>query len=274
MTIFQAIILGIVQGLTEFLPVSSSAHLVLVPHFLGWQIPEAFVFPFDVLVQIGTLVAVVVYYWRDLIDIARGFLAGLTNRGLRSTQSFRLGVYILIGTLPAGFAGLLIKDLVEHAFNSPAITAGFLVVTAILLLGSEQIGRRNRSLSHMQWLDALLIGIGQALAIFPGVSRSGATISSGLARNFDRKSAARFSFLLSIPIFIAAGALSITDLFDLPDLASFLPALLAGFVTSAIVGYLSIKWLLGYVSRHSLRAFAYYCLGLAAITFIFLNVIK
>lgn len=270
MTIFQAIILGIVQGLTEFLPVSSSAHLVLVPHFLGWHIADAFIFPFNVLVQLGTLLAVVVYFWQDLIDIARGFIGGLLKPGLRQTQSFRLGMAIILGTIPAGLAGLLLKDAVEEAFKSAYMTAGFLLVTAALLIISEKIGQRNRSLSHMRWADALLVGLGQALAIFPGVSRSGATIASGLARNFDRKSAARFSFLLSIPIFIAAGTMSITDLFDLPDLAEFLPVVAAGFISAAIVGYLSIKWLLGYVARHSMLSFAWYCLALSAFTFIYL----
>lgn len=269
MTLIQSIILGIIQGITEFLPISSSAHLVLVPYFLNWDIPVEQVFPFDVLVQLGTLLAVIVYFFKDLIHIIKAFLAGLQDQKVRTTLDFRLGLYIIIGTLPAGVIGFLLDDLVEAAFNSPPLTGIFLLVTAGILFIAELLGKRNRSISHMRWQDALIIGFGQALAIFPGISRSGATISTGLLRNLDRKTAASFSFLLSIPIFIAAGLLSALDLFEMSNLSEFLPILLVGFITAAIFGYLSIHWLLKFLAKRSLKPFAIYCLILGIFTLLF-----
>jgi len=269
MTVIQSIILGIIQGITEFLPISSSAHLVLVPYFLKWNIPVEQVFPFDVLVQLGTLLAVIVYFFKDLLQIIKAFIAGLKDKSARNSVNFRLGMFIILGTIPAGIIGFLLDDLVEAAFNSPQITAIFLLVTAAFLFIAELLGKRNRSLSHMRWQDALIIGFGQALAIFPGISRSGATISTGLLRNLDRKTAARFSFLLSIPIFIAAGLLSILDLFDMENLSEFLPVLLVGFITAAIFGYLSIHWLLKFLARRSLKPFSLYCLILGIFTLLY-----
>lgn len=269
MTLLQAIILGIVQGLTEFLPISSSAHLVLVPFFLGWtSFPEEQVFLFDVLVQLGTLLAVIVYYWKDLTDIACSFVRGILQRKPFAEAESRMGWYIILATIPASLFGLVIKDQVEAAFNSPAVTALFLFLTAFLLLFSERIGSRIRSLDGFTWKDALWFGCAQALSIFPGVSRSGSTIAGGLVRNFDRPAAARFSFLMSIPVMIAAGLLTSLDMVALPDFTSFLPVVISGFITAAVVGYLSIRWLLAYLVRHSLNIFALYCLIIAAVTLI------
>ena len=268
MSFLQAIILGIIQGLTEFLPVSSSAHLVLVPFFLGWVIDEEYVLPFDVLVQLGTLVAVIIYFRNDLWDIAKAFLRGLVERQPFATQQSRMGWFIILATIPAGLAGLLIKDLVEAAFNSPVATALFLFVTAFLLLFSEMVGKRNRCLEHLTWKDALWIGGAQAFALFPGISRSGSTMAGGISRNLDRASAGRFSFLMSIPIMLVAGGYSLLDLGEVPNLAEFLPVLVVGFVTAAVVGYLSIHWLLSYLVRHSLRSFAIYCAVIGTATLI------
>jgi len=266
MTFWQAVILGIIQGITEFLPISSSAHLVLVPYFLNWQLNPEWVFPFDVLVQMGTLLAVLVYFWKDLLNILKGAWLAVSNRTLKDNPDAWLGIWVIIATIPAGIIGLLIKDQVEAAFNSPLVTGIFLLVTAGLLFLAEFVGKRTRDLKQLNWLDAVVVGFAQALAIFPGVSRSGATISAGMLRNLDRPAAARFSFLMSIPIFVAAGMLSIGDLGDIPNLSSFLPVLLAGMLIAAMVGYLSIRWLLGYVSKHSFKGFAAYCIALAVIT--------
>lgn len=269
MSLLQAIILGIVQGLTEFLPISSSAHLVLVPFFLGWtDIPEEQVFLFDVLVQLGTLLAVIVYFWKDLIGIAGSFVRGILQRKPFAEAESRMGWYLILATIPAGLFGLLIKDQVEAAFNSPVATAIFLFVTAFLLLFSERVGSRIRSLEGLNWKDALWFGCAQALSVFPGISRSGSTIAGGMVRNFDRPAAARFSFLMSIPVMIAAGVLTGLDMVALPDFDSFLPVVITGFISAAIVGYLSIRWLLAYLVRHSLNAFALYCLILGATTLI------
>jgi undecaprenyl-diphosphatase len=266
--IIEAIILGIIQGITEFLPVSSSAHLVLVPFFFGWQIPEEQAFPFNVLVQLGTLLAVIVYFWKDLISIAAGFLQGLQRRQPFVEAQSRMGWYLILATIPASIVGLLLKDEVEAAFLSPVATALFLYGTAFLLMFSERIGRRERSLPGMTWKDALWIGCSQIMALFPGISRSGATISGGMARHFERPAAGRFSFLMAVPIMLAAGLVALVDLFSMADLGAFLPALTAGFVTAAVVGYLAIHWLLSYMVRHSLRIFAIYCVLVASATLI------
>lgn len=259
MSLLQAILLGIIQGLTEFLPVSSSAHLVLVPFLLGWAIPEDQTFSFDVLVQMGTLVAVIIYFRKDLLAIILAFVRAISSRKPFADPQANLGWYLILATIPAGLVGLFLKDKVEAVFNSPVVTAIFLLVTALLLTVSEWIGRRDRPLESMTWKDALWIGCFQALSIFPGISRSGSTISGGLSRNLERKGAARFAFLMSIPIMIAAGLLAGLDLLKMPDLSGFLPMLVAGFLSAAVVGYLSIHWLLSYLNRHSLRTFAIYC---------------
>ncbi len=265
MTLLQSLILGIIQGLTEFLPISSSAHLVLIPHLLGWQIPEAQVFPFDVLVQIGTLVAVILYFWTDLWVIVRGFIKALVDRKPFEGEPARMGWYLLLATFPAGIAGILIKDQVEAAFNSPTTTALFLFVTAALLVLAEKIGKRTRTLPEIRWLDALWIGIFQAVSLFPGISRSGSTITGGMTRNFDRPSAARFSFLMSIPVMIGAGLVSIKDALEVPNLGEFLPVLLVGFLSALLVGYLSIHWLLKFLVKRSLYIFAIYCVIFALV---------
>ncbi len=260
MSLFEAIILGIVQGLTEFLPISSSAHLVIVPAVFGWSLDPQVVFPFDVIVQVGTLVAVIGYFWNDLWKILFAWVQGILHRNLFETQDARLGWYILLATLPAGIAGVLIKPLVESAFHSISATAMFLLGTAGMLSLGEVFGKRMRSIVQMNTGDAILMGLFQALSLFPGISRSGATISGGLIRGLDRPSAARFSFLMSIPIMLAAGGLEGLHLVGQPDLWAYIPQLLAGFVTAAGVGYASIHWLLGHLQRHSLKGFAMYCL--------------
>lgn len=265
MSIPQAILLGIIQGVTEFLPVSSSAHLVLTPFLLGWRLDEAVVFPFDVLVQLGTLLAVIIYFRRDLWEILRAVWTGLRSGKPFASQTARLGWLLVLATIPAGVLGLLIKDTVEAAFGSPQMTAIFLLATAGLLLIAERIGRKDRKLDSLTWKDALWIGLAQAISLFPGISRSGATMTGGMTRHLDRPSAARFSFLMMIPVMLAAGLLSILDLFDLPNFTSYLPAIAAGFIAAAVVGYLSIRWLLAFLTRRPLYVFSIYCVLLAGI---------
>lgn len=258
MSILQAILLGIIQGLTEFLPISSSAHLVLAPYLLGWKLPESEVFVFDVLVQMGTLVAVIIYFWRDLWTVIREFVQGLVRRKPFESEGARLGWFLILATIPAGLAGLLVKDAVEAAFGSPAVTAVFLLVTAALLTAAEWIGKRSRSAQHFNWVDALVMGLFQALSIFPGVSRSGATISGGMMRSLDRPTAARFSFLMSVPVMLAAGLMASLDLGSSGIGAKFLPQVIAGVVTAGVVGYLSIHWLLRFLTHRPLYVFAIY----------------
>jgi undecaprenyl-diphosphatase len=266
MTIFQAIILGIVQGLTEFIPVSSSGHLVLVPWLLGWRFEPEIVFVFDVLVQLGTLVAVFVYFWDDILTMTRAVLLGLRHGRPFETAAARLGWLVALATLPAVVLGVLLKDLVEATFHSEVATAGFLLGTAALLALSESMGRRTRGIGSLNWVDAAVIGLTQALAVFPGISRSGATIAGGLWRGLERTAAARFSFLMSIPAMLGAGVIAARDLAGIPNFASYLPPILAGFVAAAIVGYLCIRWLLAYLQRGSLYVFAAYCLVAALVS--------
>jgi undecaprenyl-diphosphatase len=267
MTVFQSILLGIVQGLTEFLPVSSSGHLVIVPHLLGWHIPANDAFVFDVLVQVATLVAVFAYFWRDIIGIIQAFLLGLIHRQPFADPLSREGWLIILATIPAGVIGLALKHAVEQAFSSLLATAIFLFVTAFLLLLAEWVGKRSRTIAQLSWAGALWIGLFQALAIFPGVSRSGATIAGGMTRDLQRPEAARFSFLMAIPIMLAAGLAASLDLIKIPNLGALLPAFIPGFITAAIVGYLAIRWLLRYLTSHPLYIFSIYValLGLVAL---------
>jgi len=268
MTLLQAIILGIVQGLTEYLPVSSSAHLVLVPYLLQWKIPEAYVFPFDVLVQLGTLFAVIIYFWKDLFQIIVSFFRGIINKKPFAEADSRLGWYIIVATFITGVIGLIFKNKVEAVFNSPVHTAIFLFVTTGILFLAEFLGKRTRSASEMTWLDSIIIGFAQAISIFPGISRSGATISAGMLRNLDRRSASRFSFFLCIPSMLASGLLSVLDIVDLPDLGTFLPLVAIGFIAAGVVGYVSIHWLLKYVQQKSFKIFGFYCVGIATLTLV------
>lgn len=268
MTIWQSVLLGIVQGLTEFLPISSSAHLVLVPFWLNWHIPADESFIFNVLVQMGTLAAVVVYFWKDLVEIVVAAFQGLIHRKPFASPASRLGWWVVVATIPAGVFGLLVKNQVEAAFNSPMLTAIFLLVTAVLLILGDWLGKRQKKLDEMTWLDALIIGFFQALSIFPGISRSGSTITGGMIRKFTRVDAARFSFLMSIPIMASAGAMALTDLIALPTFSQLLPTVLIGTLVAAIVGYLSIRWLLRFLVNHSFFGFAMYCIAIWLITFI------
>ena len=268
MTIIQAFILGIVQGITEFLPISSSGHLVLSPYLLNWQIPEEQFFVFGVLVQIGTLLAVIAYFWSDLWAILTGFLSSFWKRDAYQRQEVRMGFYLILATIPAVVLGLLFKDAVEAAFSSPAFTVVALVFTAVLMVGAEAVGKRSRKLEKLGWLDSLVIGIFQALALFPGVSRSGMTISGGLFRSMDRPVAARFSFLMSVPVMLGAGGLAVLDLLEVPDLGTFLLPMAVGFATAAVVGYLSIHWLLRYLANHPLSNFSIYLIVVSTLLLI------
>ncbi len=254
MTVFQSFLLGIIQGLTEFIPVSSTAHLLIGQQLLGLPASEA-MFSFLVIVQLGTLVSLFAFYWKDLLAIIKA-----TFDFRRSTPERNLGIYILIATLPALLAGYLLKDAVEALFKTPLMEASIRLFTAALLLTlAEWLTSKSRRLDLMTWLDALIIGLFQVIAVFPGASRSGTTISAGMLRGFDRKSAARFAFLMSIPVMLVAGGYEMLDVIKMPDLTSFLLPLTVGFLTAAIVGWLAVRWLIGYLSKHSLFVFAGYC---------------
>ncbi len=267
MTLLQAFVLGIVQGATEFLPISSSGHLVLVPWLLGWRFDPRVAFVFDVLVQLGTLAAVIAFFWRDLVSLVRAAFAGLVQRHPLATAEARLAWLIAVATVPAALAGVLFKDAVERAFASPAAVSAFLLLTAALLYASERLGRPRRDLLSLTVTDALWVGLAQALALLPGVSRSGATMASGLGRGLHRPEAARLSFLMSVPVFLGAALVATRDLAATGQALTLAAPLLVGFVTAGVVGYLAIRWLLAYLARRPLTPFAVYCLlaGLAGL---------
>jgi undecaprenyl-diphosphatase len=273
LNIFQAFLLGIVQGLTEFIPVSSTAHLLISQTILKIPADDA-MFSFLVIVQLGTLVSLFAFYWRDLLTIVsstfqvtRSMLT--TPRGTWSLKpETLLGWYILIATIPALLAGYLLKDAVEALFKQPMLEASIrLFAAAVLLTLAEWLTKKNRTLDSMIWLDSLFIGIMQIVSVFPGASRSGTTISGGMFRGFDRPSAARFAFLMSVPVMLAAGGYEILDVLQMLNLGEFLPLLAVGFVTAAVVGWFAIKWLIGYLSSHSLYVFAAYCAVVGMIVF-------
>lgn len=268
MTIWQAFILGIIQGVTEFLPVSSSGHLVITPFLLGWSIPKDQVFTFDVLVQMGTLLAVIIYFWKYLWKMVKAVLQGILEKKPFDSQDAKLGWLVVLATIPAIFGGLFLKDLVEAAFHSVQLTAIFLLITALLLWVAEWLSKQTNKMEEMSTLDAFIIGCFQFLAIFPGLSRSGATISGGLLRKLKREEAAKFSFLMSIPIMFGAGVMSINDLLNMTNLTEFLPVLVVGFITSAVVGFLSIHWLLKFLNKNKLGLFSFYCVCVSIITLV------
>src|SRR5689334_6964549 len=262
MTFLQSFLLGIVQGLTEFIPVSSTAHLLIAQQLFKIPADDA-MFSFLVIVQLGTIVSLIVFYWAELLNLLKAFFAKPF-----STPQNRLAWYIIIATIPALIAGYLLKDAVETLFKLPMLEASIrLFSAAILLTLAESLTRKNRQLDSMNWLDALIVGLFQIIAVFPGASRSGATISGGMFRGFDRPSAARFAFLMSVPVMLAAGGYQTLDVIKLPHLAQFLPLLAVGFVTAAIVGWFAIKWLISYLSQHSLYVFAAYCAVVGTIVF-------
>jgi undecaprenyl-diphosphatase len=271
MSLFNAFVLGIIQGLTEFIPVSSTAHLLIGQTILGLPASDA-MFSFLVLVQIGTIVSLLIYFWKDLLSILVDTLKNLG--GLRDFKSLpdnaKMGWYILIATVPALLVGYLLKDAVEALFRLPLLEAAIrLFAAAILLTLAEWLTKKDRSLDTMNWLDAFIVGLFQIVSVFPGASRSGSTISGGMFRGFDRPSAARFAFLMSVPVMLAAGAYQMLDVVRMPGLTEFLPALAVGFITAAIVGWFAVRWLLRYLAQHSLYAFSAYCALVGVIVLIF-----
>jgi len=254
-SMIQAIILGIVQGLTEFLPISSTAHLILVPWLFGWQDPGL---AFDVILHLGTLTGIIAFFWRDFYRMFCGMIFRSKNTIHAHNVDGKIGWYIVIGTVPAGLAGLLFKDRIETVLRSPSIIALTLILFAIFLWWAERRGKKKRDLSHMNISDTLIIGCAQALALIPGVSRSGITITAGLFRDLERATAARFAFLLSTPIILAGGLLSFIDVYKTEFPQEMLWPSFWGFIASAIAGFLAIKYLLIFLGGQRVNVFVYY----------------
>ena len=263
MDALQAIVLGIAQGLTEFLPISSTAHLRLVPAFLGWKDPGA---AFTAVVQLGTMAAVLLYFRQDLWRIARTWWASLRRPELRRDLDARMGWYIGLGTIPIAIFGFLFRHPIETGARSLYVIGTTLIVLGLVLLLAERVARRHREVTDLTARDAALIGFAQALALVPGVSRSGATITAGLFAGFTREAAARYSFLLSVPAVVLSGLFEARKVGG-EGSAAAVPTVIAT-VLAFVVGYASIAWLLRWLVRHSTAVFVLYRVVLGVIVLV------
>ncbi len=259
LSIIEAVLLGVIQGLTEFLPVSSSGHLVLFSQLMEVENPALV---FEIVVHVGTLLAVLAVFWRDVLLLLRSFLTLVRHPGrarelVRTDSGCNLLLNMVLATVPVVILALTFKEQIERVFQSSLFVGLMLIVTGTILFVSERIGSKNRDLEQLSPIDAGLIGVGQAIAILPGISRSGTTIAVALARGLNRHSAARFSFLLSIPAILGAFVFSLDELIH-PGVALRGGPLLAGLVASAVTGYLTIRLLLNLIKRGKLVWFSYY----------------
>jgi undecaprenyl-diphosphatase len=277
-TIIESIILGIIQGATEFIPVSSSAHLIIVPWLFGWNNPALTSLPFDVALHLGTLLAVLVFFARDWINLIRAFFQSILQRRIGSDLDRRLAWFVVIGTIPGGIAGVLLESKIEALFHTPGapvaplamiVMAAIIAGLGALMLLADRMARHLKGMDALSWKDTILIGLAQAFAIFPGVSRSGSTITAGLALGLKRETAAKFSFLLSAPIIAGAGLKSLYEIYKGVQTGGIANSDLilfpVGFVAAAISGYFCIRFLMNYLQRHTVDIFVYYRWGLAVL---------
>jgi undecaprenyl-diphosphatase len=262
-SVLEAIVLGITQGLTEFLPISSTAHLRIVPAFAGWEDPGA---AFTAVVQLGTMAAVLLYFRHDLVRIACAWLRSLRNRDARGELDARLGWYIILGTIPIGIFGLIFKDQIENGARDLYLIGTALIVLGLVLLTAEKVAKHDRPIETITSRDGFIIGLAQALALVPGVSRSGSTLTAGLFLGFDRPSAARFSFLLSVPAVVLSGLFEFGSILDDSDDTQVgLGALAVATFLAFVVGYASIAFLLRFLVSHSTIVFVVYRVALGAL---------
>ncbi len=261
MDFLQAIFLGVLQGLTEFLPISSSAHLAIFPKFFGWGDPGA---AFTAVVQIGTEVAVVIYFWRDIWTIGSGWVRALFDKDHRSASEWRMGWFIIVGSLPIVVLGLALQDLIDQEFRNLWIIGTTLIVLGLVLGIAERVGRLSRPIDELTWRHAVLLGMAQAGALIPGVSRSGATITMGLFLGYEREAATRYSFLLAIPAVLGAGIYKLKDIPGGDNAYGVAPTIVATII-AFVVGYAAIAWLLHYVSTNSYMPFVIYRIFLGGV---------
>jgi undecaprenyl-diphosphatase len=275
-TLLQAVVLGIVQGLTEFLPVSSTAHLRIVPAIFGWNFtfnpahPHDPGAPFTAVVQLGTTVAIVLFFWRELLHVTVAWFRGLFDRSVRSSLEYKLGWYLILATVPVSVFGLVFSHQIETGARNLWLISCALIGLAVVLLAAERVGTRDRDEEQLNATDAAVVGAAQALALIPGASRSGTTITAGLFRGLDRETAARFSFLLSIPAVVLSGiyeAVKHVDDKHGPGAGLTGVALIFAFV----VGLASIAWLMRWLSNHSTFIFIYYRMALGVLLIVLLS---
>jgi undecaprenyl-diphosphatase len=263
LTILQAIVLGVLQGLAEFLPISSSAHLALTPWILGWESPGL---AFDVALHIGTLAAVLWFFRAQWATLVRAAWRMTRTRRVETEEERRV-IFLIIATIPGGFGGLLLADYAETVFRTPALIATTLITMGVILWAVDRFSPHERALSEMRWTHALMFGVAQVLALVPGVSRSGSTMTAGRAMSFHRESAAVFAFLMSMPITAAAALYEVPKALAEGGLGA---PIVAGVITSALSGWLAISVLLRYVARHGYGVFAVYriVLGIAVLALV------
>jgi undecaprenyl-diphosphatase len=278
MNVIQAVILGIIQGLTEFIPISSSAHLIIVPWLFGWEDKLINSLTFDVALHLGTLIAVLAYFAKDWVRLIKAGLASIAERRIGGDPDRKMAWFLIIGSIPAAGVGLLAEKQIEQLFHQPdaphqgsamIAMAVIIAVLGALLFMAERLAKHVRTMDQLSLRDVILIGLAQALAVFPGVSRSGSTITAGLALGLKRETAARFSFLLSAPIIGGAGAKSLLSIFNdiqAHGLAGFdIASFASGFVAAAVSGYLCITYLLRFLQKHPTTVFVLYRWALAAL---------
>ncbi|HST47457.1 undecaprenyl-diphosphate phosphatase [Jatrophihabitans sp.] len=262
---WQATAYGVVQGLTEFLPISSTAHLRILQAWINPDVSQPGFTAFTAVIQLGTMAAVVLFFWRELLHVAVAWLRGLVDRRVRGTLEYRMGWYLILATIPVGVLGLVFKHQITTGARNLWLIASALIVLALVLGVAERVGSRKRAEDDITTTDALVVGAAQSLALIPGVSRSGSTITAGLFRGLDRVTAARFSFLLSVPAVVASGLFEAKDIGG-PDAPGMGITVLATVISFG-VGLASIAWLLRYVSRHSTFLFIGYRVALGLLLF-------
>ena len=268
MNYFDAIILGIVEGLTEFLPISSTGHLTIAEQVLGLQVDDPAVTGFTAVIQMGAIAAVILYFARDIWAIARTWVRGLVQPEWRGHRDFRMGWYVIVGTIPVGLVGLAFKDVITNDLRSLWVVAIALIAWSAVMWAAERVARQDRGEKQLNLTDSIVVGLMQCFALIPGVSRSGATISAGLFRGLDRVTATRFSFFLSIPALLAAG------LFELKDALGgsiSVGETIVGTVVSFLVAYATIAWLLRFVAHHPITWFIPYRVGLGVLLLVLLS---
>ena len=268
MELWKAVILGIVEGLTDFLPVSSTGHLTVVEKLLHLKVDDAAVTGFTAVIQVGAILAAIVYFFRDIVRIVRGFFRGLFNREYRDFD-YRFGWYVVVGSIPIGVLGLAAKPLITGPLRSLWVVAAGLIGWSAVMVLAERLATQGRDEKQVTMRDGIVIGLAQCVALIPGVSRSGATISAGLLRDLDRVTATRLAFFLGIPALTAAGLFELKD--ALHGTSVGVPALAVGTVVSFAVAYASIAWLLRFVVRHSIATFVWYRVALGALLIVALS---
>jgi len=265
---FDAVVLGVVEGLTEFLPVSSTGHLTIAEKLLGLDVDDPAVTGYTAVIQMGAIAAVIVYFAKDIWNIIRVWTLGLVKSEYRGQLEHRMGWYIIVATIPVGVVGLLAKDLITGSLRSLWVVAVALIGWSLVMWLAERVARQDRGERELGLTDAVTIGFAQAVALIPGVSRSGATISAGLFRGLDRVTATKLSFFMSIPALIAAGLFQLKDAFSGDITVS---VALVGVGVAFVVAYASIAWLLRFVAHHSVAWFVPYRVGLGVLLLILLG---